>query len=385
MMKRSTVYLTMVFVAFALAVPLEPAWATITGNGDVFPNDPTTWTSDTEGYVGKVSDGSLTVNGGSDLVSYRANLGALAGVSGVVTVTDHGSTWTNTDSIAVGKNGNGKLNVTNGGVVITDYCTLSHDALGVATVSGGGSSLEVDSYLHVGGWANSTGTLSVTDGAHVTSGGIIVAYDYNSTGTITVAGAGSLLTADRDFCTIGSYGDGALTVRDGGTVRSLMGMVSSVYEATGEATVTGPGSTWTNTLDLFVGHQGSGSLTITDGGLVSVGQLLTIRAFDQTEGFINMSSGGMLALLGNADGSLDEFLDLIAGSDDIRYWDDSITDWAPITSAMPDVDYTVKYIGDPASDLHGYTVLTVGTIPEPGILVALLIGAFTLTARRPQR
>ena len=70
---------------------------------------------------------------------------------------------------------------------------------------------------------------------------------------------------------------------------------------------------------------------ITGGGLVSVRGNLTIDYDGNGDGFINMSTGGMLALNREADGSLHEFLGTVIGTDAIRYWDDSISDWADIT------------------------------------------------------
>ena len=90
----------------------------------------------------------------------------------------------------------------------------------------------------------------------------------------------------------------------------------------------------------------------------------------------------MLALDGDADNSLSSFLDLINGTDEIQYWDGSISDWANITGATPGTDYTLAYIDDAGSDLFGYTVLTVWAVPEPGMILMLLIGASMLLVRR---
>jgi hypothetical protein len=78
-----------------------------------------------------------------------------------------------------------------------------------------------------------------------------------------------------------------------------------------------------------------------------------------------MGTGGMLALAGEADGSLGEFLGLIDGTDAIRYWDESIWGWVDITGATPGDDYTLSYLTE--GDLSGYTALTVTTpVPTPG-------------------
>jgi hypothetical protein len=98
-----------------------------------------------------------------------------------------------------------------------------------------------------------------------------------------------------------------------------------------------------------------------------------------------MSTGGILALYGDADDSLADYLDLTRGTDAIRYWDDSISRWANITGATPGEDYTLAYIDDANSDLYGYTVLTVGTVPvpEPSGLVLLAGLGIMLLSRKP--
>jgi T5SS/PEP-CTERM-associated repeat protein len=128
--------------------------------------------------------------------------------------------------------------------------------------------------------------------------------------------------------------------------------------------ITGAGSKWTNNFPLTVGNSGSGALTITMGGLVSVRGTLTVDSDGSGDSFINMSTGGMLALWGNADDSLSRFLDLVAGTDAIRYWNASLADWAPLTAATLGVDYTLQYLD--VGDLAGYTLLTVGTLPPDG-------------------
>ncbi|NLE37191.1 MAG: PEP-CTERM sorting domain-containing protein, partial [Pirellulaceae bacterium] len=131
----------------------------------------------------------------------------------------------------------------------------------------------------------------------------------------------------------------------------------------GVVTVDGVDSTWTNNANLYVGSSGSGTLNITNGGLVSVKGTLTIDSNGDGDSFINMATGGMLALFGNAGDSLTSFLALVNGTDAIRYWDDSISAWANIMGATHGDDYTLAYLAGGA--LNGYTLLTVGTVPPP--------------------
>ena len=171
-----------------------------------------------------------------------------------------------------------------------------------------------------------------------------------------VSGLGSTWTCDRL-----SVWNGTLDILDGGTVINRLGGIASGSMVT----VNGTGSKWTSNLSLSI----DGTLTITDGGMASVAEILKVDYNDNGDGCINMARGGMLALRGEADGSLDDFLGLIDGTDAIRYWDDSISDWTDITSAVEDEDYTLNYQTE--GNFAGYTVLTVGVVPEPSTLILL--------------
>ena len=120
--------------------------------------------------------------------------------------------------------------------------------------------------------------------------------------------------------------------------------------------VDGVGSTWTIGGRLVVGVHGTATLDITGGGLVSVADKLFIDK-DGT-GLVNMSTGGMLALKGQADDSLASFLELIGGLDAIHYRPGAGSAWLSITDATDGQDYTLTYVTE--GDLAGYTVLTVG-------------------------
>jgi T5SS/PEP-CTERM-associated repeat protein len=180
-------------------------------------------------------------------------------------------------------------------------------------------------------------------------------YNTGSTGTATITGAGSKWIGSSLF--VGSAGSGALRVEAGGQVSNAIGYLGFNTGSTGTATITGAGSKWTNSSTLFVGRNGSGALTVTAGGLVSVRGTLTVDFNGGGDSFINMSTGGMLALWGNADDSLVQFLGLVAGTDAIRYWNASLAGWTPLTAATLGVDYTLQYQN--AGDLAGYTLLTV--------------------------
>ncbi len=167
--------------------------------------------------------------------------------------------------------------------------------------------------------------------------------------------------------------NGRLNVTNGGVVTSRVGAIGALGGSENhEATVDGIGSMWVNYEELYVGYCDNGTLNITGGGMVSAAGTLTIGTEKDlyTHGYINMSTGGMLALEGDADGSLTEFLELVDGTDAIRYWDDSVAGWSDIVDATYGEDYTLSYLSE--GDLAGYTVLTVGVVPESSVFVGLV-------------
>jgi len=205
--------------------------------------------------------------------------------------------------------------------------------------------------LYVGNTGD--GSLNITNDSDVVNNGGFIGYNFGSTGTVTVDGIGSTWTNSTAIF-VGYEGSGALSITNGGAVSSGRNVIGRYFGSTSEVTVDGISSTWTIG-SLFVGGwdsaSGIGTLNITNGGLVSVGGFLTINDEANDNSFIYMATGGMLAINGDADDSLAEFLGLIDGTDAIRYWDDSIGDWANITGATYGEDYTLSYLTE--GDLSG--------------------------------
>ena len=429
-------------VILLLTTFTQPASAEISTTGDVDPANPATWTSNTDGYIGKTSNGTMNITGSSAVSSRFGYIGYYSGSTGEVTVDGTGSTWTN-GSISIGNLGSGTLNITGSSAVSSGFGYIGYysGSTGEVTINGTGSTWTNNAYFYVGNqgsgtlnitgggtlnnssltyigctssstgevtvdgtgstWTNGSisignlgsGTLNITGGGTVSNKDSSIGHYINSMGEVTVDGTDSTWTNNGQLCVGSNYGgSGTLNITNGGAVSSggiyqddgygyyyFNSYIGGEYgDSTGEVTVDGAGSTWTNKLNLYVsGYSiGVGMLEITNGGLVSVAETL----FTSYGDYINMATGGMLALHGQADESLGDFMDLISGADVIRYWDDSASNWADITDATYGVNYTLSYLTE--GDLDGYTMLTVTTIPEPTTILLLGLGGLMLRRKK---
>ena len=256
------------------------------------------------------------------------------------------------------------------------------------TVNVTGATLSVDKGIMFGVTKNATVTIS--NGAVLNNlstaggndGGTELAHEFGSSASVTVDGAGSKWI-NNGHLTVGYKGYSTLTITNGAMVSN--GLCSIAANGVSSAVVvSGAGSLWENKSNLWVGGTwaSGGSLTITDGALVSVAGELGIDYQENGNGFINMTSGGMLAIKGNADDSITQFLNELVspgrGTDAINYWNGS--DWADITEATMGVDYTLEYID--AGNLAGFTKLTVANVPEPASIALFSIGLVSFFRKR---
>ena len=165
------------------------------------------------------------------------------GVQSKVTVNGAGSVWNNLASLAIGQDqGSAEVDVINSAVVTvgTDAHILGGrsniDTAASASlfVDGSNSSFTATGTIYVGG--NAGGTLTVSDGAHVSSASAVVyPKGSNTPGTALVTGSGSNWTTSGDFIL-----DGLLTVSNSGKVNvgGLM-IIQDGGELHGDGTVTG--------------------------------------------------------------------------------------------------------------------------------------------------
>ena len=148
--------------------------------------------------------------------------------------------------------------------------------LGVAAGDVGTLSISGTGNLQDGGTMNvgeaGTGTLNITTGGTVSTGGTgsVIGHDPASSGTVTVSGAGSTWTNTASLSISDAGGNGILSITGGGVVSSGNATLGA---SSGIATVTvqGMGSAWTISGDLSVGDVsgGIGTVTINQGGQVA--------------------------------------------------------------------------------------------------------------------
>jgi T5SS/PEP-CTERM-associated repeat protein/autotransporter-associated beta strand protein len=164
----------------------------------------------------------------------------------------------------------GTLQLGNGGATGTANSSIivgpSTGSLGTMIIDAGGRATAQN--LIVG--ESGVGILAVQNGGILTDFGGFVGDLPGSQGTVTVSGAGSTWT-NTDTIQVGGLGTGTLTIENGGMVNSGGGgSIGLSAGSTGTVTVTGVGSIWRNSPGggLNIGSFGTGTLTIANGGTV---------------------------------------------------------------------------------------------------------------------
>lgn len=139
-----------------------------------------------------------------------------------------------------------------------------------------------------------TGSVTVTGGATVQNNYLYVGFEKNTTGSVEIGGAGSKWT-NASAGSIGHYGTGSLTIRDGGQYLQTNPDQFYIGYAAGSSgtvvvdgiTAAGSRSTLQVQNNINVGNIGTGSLSITNGALV-------LSGFSTFLGVNPGSSGSML-------------------------------------------------------------------------------------------
>ncbi|MEX2310758.1 MAG: hypothetical protein WD738_24535 [Pirellulales bacterium] len=237
-------------------------------------------------YVGNAGAGTLNITTGGDVSNDNGHIGNQTGSVGVVTVDGTDSSWTINRLLSVGNFGSGTLNVTGGAEAQNVNIIGEHNgSVGQVYVDGIGSLLTT-SLVGLTVARDGTGALHITNGASVSTVSLApiaaaIGAAPGSNGTVAVDGAGSRWSVAGGFIgmagldmRVGSFGNGALDITNGGVVDVKTGTVSVGVEggSIGTINVDGPGSSLTSSfgteVTLRVGQGGEGTVNITNGGNV---------------------------------------------------------------------------------------------------------------------
>jgi outer membrane autotransporter protein len=202
--------------------------------------------------------------------------------------------------LKIGHKGQGSMHIENGGQVVSAAAYVGNTASGIGSVSvqGAGSAWNVNGALNVGYYG--AGEMLISNGAKVSSHKAEIGNLAGSTGRVMVTGSGTLWEMGKGALglSVGSYGNGELTIQDGAKVfstgDSLIGITNG---AKGMVTVSGAGSQWTGSLGLTIGEfaDSEGHLRIENGGLVVMNNVILGRT-TTSKATLEIRSGGVLEL-----------------------------------------------------------------------------------------
>ena len=326
---------------------------TVDGTGAV-------WNVDNFIYVGDAGIGTLKVlNGGAVNSLSSIYAGELAGSNGEILI-DASTVDTGSGGIlGAGDYGDGSLTIQNGSTVTSYKGRVGyHGGAGTALVSNSTWTSSSDFYVGVA----SLGEMTIENGSTVSNTKARVGYNAGSGGSsVTITSS----TWDcGDDVIVGYSVPGSVLIEDGGMLHTD-DYLNLGYNTSGSGTITltGAGSELSVSNYMNVGRNGPGVLNIGDGSLVTVGATLTIDVEGLTaDSYINMSQGAMLSV--NLGGDPLSLANLVNGNlDGLRWWNDSISGWDSINNATAGVDYTLV-------DVAGYGLLTI--VPEPSALMLLV-------------
>ena len=227
-----------------------------------------TWSIFKDLRIGRYGAGSLTVTNGGTVTCEKTTLGVFTGSNGEAVIDGAGSAWSLTDSFLVGSSGTGRVSITNGGTITGAGPRLGYYAGsdGTMIIDGEGSVLQGG----VGVGYSGEGTLTVTNGGIITNGGGPIGSYAGGSGTVTVDGSGSTWGGSNSSnLYVGNEGTGILTIKNGAAVTNDEAYLGTGMGGGGTVSVAGQNSIWTSNGCLKIGDNGTGTLAVTGGAAVT--------------------------------------------------------------------------------------------------------------------
>lgn len=217
------------------------------------------------------AQGTLNVSGGATLFSSIAQIGNGGSVRGDATLTGAGTTWTNlANQFFVGIDGIGTLTVADGARLTTLFSGigLGPAGNGTVTLAGVGTVWSNPDHEIAIGVNGGLGTVALASAASVTTGHLVAGVVRGSRGVLSVSGAGTSFTSTGGFDIGAQGGTGTVQISGGGKVSVGGSRVAVDAGSHGSVTVTGPGSQFQVLGGPVIGANGTGSLSVLGSGSV---------------------------------------------------------------------------------------------------------------------
>ena len=228
----------------------------------------------------------------------------------------------------------------------------------ILNFSGGTLAASNDFSINVSTTLSNTATID-TQGHNVTWNSVL-----SGDGALAKTGAGTLTLTAANTYSGDTIVNGGILALNGGRVSNSTGYVGSSSGSTGEVTVSGAGSTWSNSGTLYVGYQGSGTVT-QNGGNVNVGGALRLADQSGSQGTYNLNGGTLSVGEISAGAGTSTFNfngGTLAAKDDFS------------TNVNATLSNTVTI------DTQGHSVTWKGVLSGNGVLLKAGEGTLTLTA-----
>ena len=257
--------------------------------------------------------------------------------------------------------------ISNGGYVTCEYFFLGRGTRNTTTVTGKGSSLAVARFLTAGGChgdgGNSFNTMTVSDGATVSSGENAWV-GYNSTNDkLIVKDSGTSVTVGGDFGV--GLNKGSLLVESGAKVMvaGAIHLGDTSYHSEGcSITIAGSGSALSCSGDYMHGFPSHATLILDNGGLFKIGgQLNYVSGNPSFDTFLRLS-GGSMALAGDQTA----LVNTLIGLNHFQVRDGATGNWVAGTGTNLSVAYYANEgIAKAATGIDGLANSTVVTGGAP--------------------
>jgi T5SS/PEP-CTERM-associated repeat protein len=219
------------------------------------------------------STSTLAISAGGQVSVNNGWIGTGAGTaSGLVTLDGAGSSLTSVNFLYLGDTGNGSLSVTNGATVTSSFFTLGNNAGATGHLHLDGPGTQLNSSLNIFVGEAGQGDMTITNGAKVTGYYSDIGDASTGSGTLTVDGAGSQW--NQTNTTVGVAGTGVLNITNGAVATTTAyANIGQSLGSNGTVTVDGVGSQWNNASFMRIGDGGNGTVHISNHGTVSGGEI----------------------------------------------------------------------------------------------------------------